>query len=129
MKRFMYSAFVAFWASVVSIWAFAALATGGGVGSTDETAPPTEGITLETVAEHDTPDDCWMAIDGEVYDFTDYLDKHPAPPAVMNTWCGKEASEAYHTKGYGRDHSAAADAMLPQYRVGPLVGPEGARAP
>jgi cytochrome b involved in lipid metabolism len=116
MRKFMFGAFVAFWASVVSIWSFASLAPG------DAAAHPADReVTLSELAGRDSPDDCWMAIDGIVYDFSDYIPQHPAPPVVMTQWCGREASEAYHTKGYGRPHSPAADALLPQYRVGRLV--------
>jgi cytochrome b involved in lipid metabolism len=124
MKRFVYSCFVAFWASVVSLWAYAVLAAGAPTAPEDEAGEPQ--ITLEELSRHASPDDCWMAIDGVVYDFTDYIPEHPTPPIVMTPWCGKEASEAYHTKGYGRDHSPAADAMLAQYRVGTLAGSEDA---
>lgn len=119
MKRFVYTCFVAFWSSVISIWSFAALAAGGGAA---EGEPDGEGaITASEVAEHSTPDDCWMVIDGVVYDVSEYIPQHPAPPTVMTEWCGKEATEPYRTKGYGRPHSPAADAMLPGYRVGPLA--------
>lgn len=48
---------------------------------------------LIALAEHDTPEDCWMAIEGKVYDFSAYIPNHAAPPVVMTMWCGKEATE------------------------------------
>lgn len=123
MKRFMFGAFVAFWAAIASIWTYATLAEGAPGAS----APAAAGADAERrispaeLAAHGTPDDCWMAIDGIVYDFTAYIPQHPAPPVIMHQWCGREASEAYHTKGYGRPHSPAADALLPPYRIGPLI--------
>jgi cytochrome b involved in lipid metabolism len=119
MKRFMYTCFVAFWSSIITMSVSAALGAGGATGAADSERI----ISAEELAGHAAPDDCWMAIDGVVYDFSEYIPQHPAPPVVMTSWCGKEASEAYHTKGYGRDHSPAADAMLPAYRVGVLAGP------
>lgn len=121
MKRFMFACFVAFWSSVLSIWGYAALAAGI---SADQ-APAAAAAEVRTVsadelARHNSADDCWMAIDGVVYDFTHYIPDHPTPPVVMTEWCGKEATEPYRTKGYGRPHSRAADAMLPDYRVGRL---------
>ena len=122
MKDVVYSCFVAFWASVLSLWAYAVLAVDG------QAAPDPEArerqISRQELASHALPEDCWMAIDGVVYDLTDYIPEHPTPAVVMTPWCGKEASEAYHTKGYGRDHSPAADALLPQYRVGSLMNAE-----
>ena len=75
---------------------------------------------LAELARHHTANDCWMAIGGQVYDFTPYVDRHPADLAVIEAWCGKEATEAYQTKGKARPHSSRANAMLPEYLLGPL---------
>jgi hypothetical protein len=117
MKQLAYTAFVAFWSAVGTLWVVISLAG-------DPPVPPPDagrGITLQELAQHNSAQSCWKAIDGVVYDFTDYLPEHPTPPHIMLRWCGKESTEAYHTKGYGSPHSAAADAMLPQYRIGVLV--------
>ncbi len=118
MKRFMLICFAAFWSSVVSIWAYAVLATDGVADSVTEQRVIS--ISPAELARHAGTDDCWMAIEGVVYDFTTYIPRHPAPPVVMTDWCGKDATQQYRTKGYGRPHSPAADALLPQYRVGVL---------
>jgi len=76
--------------------------------------------SLSDVAAHGHEEDCWMAIDGVVYDFTAYLPRHPAAPSVMLEWCGREASKAYNTKNRGRPHSSHADALLPDFRIGRL---------
>jgi cytochrome b involved in lipid metabolism len=73
--------------------------------------------TLEEVAAHDSASDCWMAIDGGVYDLTDYLPDHPTR---IRRHCGTEASEGMHTKGIGRPHSAFAWEQLSRYRIGGL---------
>ena len=80
-------------------------------------------ITLAEVARHAVESDCWMAIDGLVYDFTAYLPDHPSRPSIVLPWCGKDASEAYRTKTKGRPHSPEADQMLPAYRIGTLAKP------
>lgn len=72
------------------------------------------------MARHHSPGDCWLAIDGAVYDLSVYLPQHPAEPAVLAGWCGKEASAAYRTKNKGRPHSAYADQLLPRFRIGSL---------
>lgn len=77
-------------------------------------------FTLAQVARHGTPEDCWMAIEGKVYDLTAYLPEHPSRPSVVVPWCGKEASEAYRTKTKGRPHSPEADRLLDKYRIGVL---------
>ena len=75
-------------------------------------------ISAAELAKHASPKDCWMAIRGAVYDFTTYLPQHPTRPEVINAWCGKEATEAYNTKGVGRPHGQYTDKMLDMYRIG-----------
>jgi cytochrome b involved in lipid metabolism len=79
-------------------------------------------IVPADLARHASPEDCWMAIRGEVYDLSAYLPEHPTRLEIILPWCGKEATEAYDTKNKGRPHSAAADQLLDQYRIGALPG-------
>lgn len=118
MKKICYSAFIAFWSSVATIWALQVLAAeeGGAAAAAEESV-----YTLDQVAEHDSQDDCWLVIEGSVYDISSYFDQHPAPPSVLLPWCGKEATEGMRTKGYGNDHSPAAWNMLSNYRIGTLA--------
>jgi len=116
MKQTAFAAFVAFWSSIATLLALHALA--------GEPAPAGQDlpeISLEQLATHNIEDDCWMAIEGKVYDITDYIPEHPTPAVVLTPWCGKEATEAMRTKGYGRDHSPTAWAMLDDYVVGVLA--------
>lgn len=125
MKKVVFATFVAFWSSVATIATLNAMGPGEAPGATPQdnasTTAEATGYTLEQVAEHTTLDDCWMAINGAVYDFTAYVPNHPTPAFVLEQWCGKEATEGMRTKGYGRDHSPAAWAMMEAYRVGALV--------
>ncbi|MFU8817051.1 MAG: cytochrome b5 domain-containing protein [Pseudomonadales bacterium] len=114
IPKLTFAAFIAFWSALLTLtilWALSPTVTA-------DTAERV--IPLAEVQQHDSLDDCWMAIDGEVYDLTDYVPQHPTPPAVLAPWCGSEATEGMRTKGYGRDHSPAAWAMLDDYRIGTL---------
>jgi cytochrome b involved in lipid metabolism len=116
LKRLIYSAFVAFLASAATIVILASLSP-----RTDQSAAERERlVSLDEIARHNKATDCWMAIEGGVYNFTQYISLHPAAPAVLTKWCGREATEAFNTKGYGSPHSAAARALLPKYFVGKL---------
>lgn len=117
MKRLIWSAFIAFWACTLTLVAVGALVPERTAQAGAE-APRV--VTMEELARHATADDCWMAIRGRVYDFSDYIPKHPTPARVMTRWCGREATEPYDTKGYGRPHSAAADEMMEEYFIGVL---------
>lgn len=120
MKQLVYTIFVAFWASILTIVALDALTPTARAGSGSHESDGDSTYTLAEVAEHATIDDCWMAIEGKVYDFTDYIEQHPTPPEVLEPWCGKEATEGMRTKGYGRDHSERAWQMAEQYLLGEL---------
>lgn len=119
MKQLTYSIFVAFWASALTIAGLDAMTptADASAGSGSEGAT----YTLAEVGEHDSLDDCWMAIEGRVYDFTDYIEQHPTPPSVLEPWCGTEATEGMRTKGFGRDHSQRAWDMAERYRIGELA--------
>ena len=47
------------------------------------------------VARHSTPEDCFYILYGAVYDFTDYLSRHPGGDSIMIPECGTEATAAY----------------------------------
>ena len=117
MKKIAFAAFVAFWSSVATLLITTAIQQSAAVAADAEVE---QVFTLEELSEHNTAQDCWMAIKGEVYNLTSYMSDHPAPPVILAGWCGKEATEGMTTKGYGRDHSAAAYALLESYRIGTL---------
>jgi len=120
MKKLCYSAFIAFWSSVATFVAIQTLANQNNNSAVDEAAATEKTYTLADVAKHPTETDCWMAIEGKVYDLTTYLSKHPAGPATMVTWCGTEATDGMRTKGIGSDHSSFAWGQLNSYYIGEL---------
>ena len=117
MKKLVFAGFVTFWASAATIALLQAVAPIPNVDGEVELPA----YTLADVAKHDTLDSCWMAIEGRVYDFTDYIPEHPTPARILEVWCGREATEGMRTKGIGRDHSPAAWAMMRPYLIGELV--------
>eukprot|EP00933_Yihiella_yeosuensis_P065894 TRINITY_DN6989_c2_g4_i1.p1 TRINITY_DN6989_c2_g4~~TRINITY_DN6989_c2_g4_i1.p1 ORF type:complete len:738 (-),score=156.14 TRINITY_DN6989_c2_g4_i1:55-2268(-) len=54
------------------------------------------GIPLTEIARHNTPDDCWVAIDGKVYDLTEFLGRHPGGKATILAWAGKDATKFFN---------------------------------
>eukprot|EP00499_Haloplacidia_sp_CaronLabIsolate_P007917 CAMPEP_0196782072 /NCGR_PEP_ID=MMETSP1104-20130614/10637_1 /TAXON_ID=33652 /ORGANISM="Cafeteria sp., Strain Caron Lab Isolate" /LENGTH=129 /DNA_ID=CAMNT_0042152303 /DNA_START=8 /DNA_END=397 /DNA_ORIENTATION=+ len=73
---------------------------------------------LEQVAEHSKPDDCWLVIDGLVYDVTKFLDNHPGGPEIVTDHAGTDATEEFDTIG----HSEDARRQLKDYLLGELEG-------
>lgn len=137
MNRIAYTALVAFLSILATLLAVGWLApdrpapdepaTDGSATPAAPEAPQAEEagalplVTLEELARHDGAQSCWKAIDGKVYDVTDFLDAHPTPVSVMLEWCGRESTGAWETKGYGRPHSEAAELMLEDFLVGRLA--------
>ncbi|KDP20335.1 hypothetical protein JCGZ_06421 [Jatropha curcas] len=73
-------------------------------------------FTLAEVSEHNTPKDCWLIIDGKVYDVTKFLDDHPGGDEVLLSATGKDATDDFEDVG----HSTSAKEMMDQYYVGKI---------
>lgn len=117
MRKFFLLGTSLFWLLIMTLWLQARHAPPV---RTEVAMPVEPTYTLAEVSQHALESDCWMAIDGQVYDLTAYLPEHPSKPSIILPWCGQEASEAYRTKTKGRTHSPAADQLLPGYRIGQL---------
>ena len=80
-------------------------------------------IAPKDLALHNKPTDCWMAIDGFVYNVTPTLEDHfRRYEYALDSWCGKEATQAWKTKDSGKKpHSRKANLMLKNLMVGVLV--------
>ncbi len=115
MRKLYIGSTALFWIVIAGLW------LGGLFGPktlAQDAASAKKLYTLQQVAAHNKPSDCWMAIHGKVYDLTAYLPEHPSRPEVIESWCGKEASNAYDTKTKGRRHSSEADRLLQNYYIG-----------
>merc|ERR1719265_2400698 len=66
--------------------AVVAAATGGGGG----------GYTLDEVAKHNTKEDCWVVVNGQVLNVTSFLKDHPGGELAILTFAGKDATEEFN---------------------------------
>ena len=73
-------------------------------GGKPSTAPAAEGaakqpagriITLEELAGHKTTKSCWIAVNGGVFDATNFLDEHPGGSDQIMTFAGKDATRDF----------------------------------
>jgi cytochrome b involved in lipid metabolism len=77
-------------------------------------------INLSELSKHNKSNDCWVAIRGNVYDVTSYLDEHPGGADLILNYCGEDATSAYNNKGGEGRHSSKADSILNTYLLGNL---------
>ncbi|KAK8560764.1 hypothetical protein V6N13_026200 [Hibiscus sabdariffa] len=73
-------------------------------------------FTLGQVSEHNNPKDCWLVINGKVYDVTNFLEDHPGGDEVLLSATGKDATDDFEDVG----HSDNARDMIAQYYVGEI---------
>lgn len=85
----------------------------------EESAPPEDVenpfdmLTMDELANHNSAEDCWLLIDGNVYDVTEFIVSHPGGEAILKG-CGIDATELFS------QHSEEANNMLGAYLLGPL---------
>ncbi len=83
------------------------------------TATPVQasGHSLADVAAHASRDDCWVAVNGNVYNLTAWIAQHPGGPAAIVKMCGTDGSAAFNKQHGGQ---AQANAALAQFKIGAL---------
>ena len=77
---------------------------------------------MSEVAQHSSSKDCWLAINGKVYDVTKYIYDHPGGASEIIDTCGTDATVAFKTMNRpgNKTHSSSANQMLADYFIGNL---------
>ncbi|KAL3937543.1 MAG: hypothetical protein SGBAC_007367 [Bacillariaceae sp.] len=81
-------------------------------------------VAMSDIQMHASPGDCWLAIDGSVYDLTKYAPLHPGPDSLITDHCGKDTTAAYTAV-----HSRALLPTVSEYLLGTLQGAGGSAPP
>lgn len=73
--------------------------------------------TMAQVATHADASSCWAAIDGNVYDLTNWISRHPGGQRAILGLCGTDGTSAFDRQHGGQARPAQ---ELKQYLLGPL---------
>lgn len=84
--------------------------------STPRAAEDDPVFTLAEVARHRSRQSAWVALHGEVYDFTDFVELHPGGARGLLRHAGTDASDAF-TELHSQSIFAT---FAPRYRIGRL---------
>ncbi len=76
------------------------------------------GYTMDQVAKHADASSCWTAIDGNVYDLTDWISRHPGGQQAILGLCGTDGSAAFKAQHGGQSRPAS---ELKNFLLGPLA--------
>ncbi|CCD24783.1 FMN-dependent alpha-hydroxy acid dehydrogenase NDAI_0D04700 [Naumovozyma dairenensis CBS 421] len=76
-------------------------------------------ITPNELMKHNTPEDCWVVINNQVYDLTTFIQVHPGGPNIIRSNAGKDVTAIFNPL----HPPNTIETMLPkQCYVGPLEG-------
>ncbi len=79
------------------------------------TASSTPSYTLADVAKHNTASNCWTAINGNVYDVTAWINRHPGGADAILSICGIDGSGAFNGQHGGQARPAS---ELANFKIG-----------
>lgn len=84
-------------------------------------------LNMQEITKHNKQSDCWMLINGKVYNITSYFGSHPGGNSAMAATCGTDATVAYMTQDPNAvsstsrsAHSSSAKRLLDNYYIGDL---------
>ena len=78
-----------------------------------------QGYTLAEVSERNSAAECWVAIDGGVYDLTEWIRSHPGGSGAILNLCGKDGTTSFTSQHGGQ---ARPSSTLDGYYLAPLIG-------
>ncbi|EME83101.1 uncharacterized protein MYCFIDRAFT_51556 [Pseudocercospora fijiensis CIRAD86] len=52
-------------------------------------------LSTQEIAKHNTAEDCWLVIEDQIWDCTQFSGEHPGGPSLILRYAGKDATKAY----------------------------------
>ncbi len=85
-----------------------------------QSAPTDSGkvYKLADISSHNNQSSCWTTINGEVYDITAYIPKHPGGAAQIMKVCGKDGTAAFMGQ-HGNNQKP--QTTLEKFKIGTLA--------
>ena len=84
----------------------------------EDVPAPSGGLTMDEVMTHNTLDDCWIVVDGVIYDASGFGARHPGGQAAIDGICGTDATDAFRGQhGLG----GSPNTQLESFELGPLT--------
>ncbi len=75
-------------------------------------------FTSSQIASHNKPSDCWIIVSNNVYNVSNYIDRHPGGAGQITPLCGKDATSAFEGQ-HGNPNSNSRQAMeLANLKIG-----------
>ncbi len=93
-------------------------ASGSASPSGSASASTQQSYTLAQVQQHNSASDCWAAVNGGVYNLTDWINQHPGGSDRITPLCGTDASAAFNAQHSGQSKP---ESTLTQFYLGELV--------
>jgi cytochrome b involved in lipid metabolism len=84
---------------------------------TGESGETEKTYTMEEVAKHNSKESCWTVIRGEVYDLTNWIDKHPGGADKILKICGKDGTDLFVKQHGGKEKP---EKILEDFEIGTL---------
>ena len=74
---------------------------------------------MSEVADHNHERSCWVVINGDIYDVTEFLSNHPGGTSPLLQYAGKDASIPFRSL-----HPVGALELIRRYQIGVLMNKE-----
>jgi cytochrome b involved in lipid metabolism len=52
---------------------------------------------ISEISTHNSENDCWIAVEGKVYDVTGFISSHPGGQLILQG-CGRDATDLFNSK-------------------------------
>merc|ERR1711976_610092 len=74
-------------------------------------------VSLDELKQHSSTDSLWIAINGSVYDVTEFIKEHPGGPKPLESHGGQDATESFDSINHS-DEAKKMERVFPRRKTG-----------